>query len=241
MKSIMRWVLKVALLAILSLAIAGGVKSVLATVVIFLVLVGVSIFTNFSRQTAAGQRSQGQWDEYRYWTLANLIYFVMTVYLFWYLSPLYWDAYGGPDPSFHWGLSDLRPTQAEYDRHPVYYSFRFSVPYVLAGIVLTFLGLQASPWLVVRSKISAKIESVSAALVALLLMLCIAAALDIGVRYKALNGPIIFSEPGYTFQILLASFAPLCVLTGLFVSGKPRHSIGLHGDLGHIPQRTRTI
>ncbi|MBI5084552.1 MAG: hypothetical protein HZB13_08145 [Acidobacteria bacterium] len=62
-------------------------------------------------------------------------------------SPVFMDG-GGPMPSFYWGRAPL-PDLAEYYSHRSYFDMLYSLPYAVAGLVMTIIGCSITP-LVVR-------------------------------------------------------------------------------------------
>jgi len=155
------------------------------------------------------------------WCLLLLLYWAIVVHFLRAASPVFTDG-GGPMPSFHWGDPPL-PGLGEYTRHQSYYDRIYSLPYYLAGLVLTFIGCSAAPLIVRRSGALPSHAFRNAAGTTLVLVVLLAIASDIGTLLRVWRGPVFLlhrSHGLFSIWALCKALLPACILSGVVAVGK---------------------
>lgn len=155
------------------------------------------------------------------WCVLLLLYWAIVVHFLRSASPVFIDG-GGPMPSFCWGDRPL-PDYGEYMRRQNYYDLLYSLPYYLAGLVLTFIGCGATPLILRRLRASPSHAFRNAAAATLALLLLLAIASDAGTLLGIWRGPVFLLHRYYdafTIWSLCKVLLPACILSGVTAVGK---------------------
>jgi hypothetical protein len=131
------------------------------------------------------------------WCLLVLLYWAIVVHFLRTASPVYFDG-GGPMPSFYWGTLP-QPDLGGYNRNQVHYDLLYSVPYYLAGLVITLVGCVAAPLLLKQLRTSPAHSFRSAASATLGLLILAAMISDAGTLLRIWRGPVFLLHSDYRF------------------------------------------
>ena len=154
----------------------------------------------------------------RHWLWCAPVYWLLAFYLLWQIAPISNEGHG-PGPGIYWGKPQL-PTEYEFHQHHAHYLFKFSIPYVVAAMVLTLLGCVLAPLIAYRFKSFMQRPFTTSAGTALLLMLLAAAVSDAGSKLNWWTAVIFLSAE--SFFPLAGLLLPLAAFTGIFMLAKRR-------------------
>lgn len=149
----------------------------------------------------------------RYWLWCAPVYWFLALYLLWQIAPIRNEG-RGPGPGIYWGKPQL-PTEYQFYQHHAHYLFRFSIPYVVAALVLTLLGCIPAPRIAYRFKSFLQWPFTTSAGTALLLMVLAAAVSDAGSKLNWWTTVIFLSAE--SFFPLAGLLLPLAAFTGIFM------------------------
>lgn len=128
-------------------------------------------------------------------------------------------------PSFYWGNSPTPELPQYYDRQ-AYYDFVYLLPYLIAGLVVTTVGMVA-PSLLRRTRRLSSHPFLRAATATLVLLLAMALVSDVGSVFRLWTAPVFFLHDDFDFHrgvVLSKVFLPGSVLGGLVELGKRRQA-----------------
>ena len=154
------------------------------------------------------------------WCMVLLIYWAVVVHFLRSASPIFIDG-AGPMPSFQWGHLP-QPNLSEFTRRRDYYLRIYSLPYYLAGLVITTIGCSVAFWTARRVQPVLSRVCWSSAALTLALLLLLALASDVGNRMGAWRGPYLLLHEYYdpvTIWALCKMLLPSCVLSGVVAIG----------------------
>jgi hypothetical protein len=123
------------------------------------------------------------------------------------------------------------PDLGEYSRRQGYYDFLYSLPYNLAGLIMTGIGCGAAPLLLRRIRASSSGTFVGAATATLALLLLLALGSDAGTYVGFWRGGLFLLHGGFKFGWVLflgKVFLPASILSGAVEIGKRRLSASAH-------------
>ena len=143
-----------------------------------------------------------------YWCLAIPLYGVLVYHLMRDVIPVFFDG-GGPQPSFSWTRLPTPDLKGYYARRS-YYDFIYSVPYIVAALIITIIGSIFSPLITRRWGVMSQHPFAAAAVATLILLLLVATGSDLGDMCKFRRGPRLLW--GRSFDI-----TDLPILANLFV------------------------
>ena len=202
--------LRAAVLAGIAVLAAAWDSRAAVMTTLLLANIAVFVFWSGSRKHRQASRDYWLWCAPVYWTLA--------LYLLWQIAPISNEGHG-PGPGIYWGKPHL-PSEFEFYQHHTQYLLRFSVPYVVAALMLTLLGCVLAPLIACRSNSFAKRPFTTSAATALVLMLAAAAVSDAGSKLNWWT-TVIFLSPESFFP-LAGLLLPLAAFTGTFMLGTKR-------------------
>ena len=197
--------LRAAVLAGVAVLAAAWDSRVAVVTTLLLANMAAFVFWSSSKKYMDSQR--------RYWLWCAPVYWLLALYLLWQIAPIRDDG-RGPGPGIYWGKPHL-PTEFEFYQHHAHYVLKFSVPYVVAALVLTLLGCVLAPLIACRFKSFVQRPLTTSAGIALLLMLMAAAVSDTGSRLNWWT-TVIFLSPESFFP-LAGLLVPLAAFTGTFM------------------------
>ncbi len=119
-------------------------------------------------------------------------------------------------PTFCWGTLP-QPNLGEYNRRQGHYDFLYSLPYYLAGVVITLVGCGAEPLLLKQLRASSAHSFRNATLVTLVLLILLAMISDAGTLLRLWRGPVFPLHRDYDSVTIWALFKIL--LSASFLSG----------------------
>ena len=209
----MKRALRAAVLA--GLAVLAAAWDSRVAVVTTLLLANVAAFVFWSSSRSRTRTST------RYWLWCLPVYWLLALYLLWQIAPIN-NAGHGPGPGIYWGRTQL-PTEYEFYQRHSHYLLKFSIPYVVATLVLTLLGCVLAPLIACRFKSFTQRPFSTSAGTALLLMLLAAAASDAGSKLNWWTTVIFLSAE--SFFPLAGLLLPLAVFTGTFMLAR-RSAVG---------------
>ena len=149
------------------------------------------------------------------WGVILLLYWATVVHFLRVASPVFIDG-GGPMPSFYWGHAP-QPEMGEYMRRQSHYDLLYSIPYYVAGLVITFIGCGATPLILRRLRASPTHAFRNSAGTTLALVLLVAMAFDACTLLGAWKGPLFLLTrylDAFTILSLCKVLLPACILSG---------------------------
>lgn len=204
--------LRAAVLAGVAVLAAAWDSRVAVVTTLLLANVAAFVFWSSSRRRKRAGR--------RYWLWSAPVYWLLAFYLLWQIAPISNEGHG-PGPGIYWGKPQL-PTEYEFYQHHVHYLFKFSIPYVVAALVLTLLGCVLAPLIACRFKSFMERPFTTSSGTALLLMLLAAAVSDAGSKLDWWTTVIFLSAE--SFFPLAGLLLPLAAFTGIFMLARRSES-----------------
>ena len=150
-----------------------------------------------------------------YWCILVFLYWTTVVHFLRDASPVLMDG-SGPMPSFMWSRLPM-PDYGEYVRRQGYYDHLYSVPYYIAGLVITLIGCVGTPLLLKRLRASSANSFWSAVVVTLSLLIIMALVSDAGSLLDVWQGPRILLLHDFDLFVIVAmckAFLPASLLSG---------------------------
>jgi len=156
-----------------------------------------------------------------YWCLVVPLYWALVVYILRDASPIFWDG-GGPMPSFHWDKLPSSPTPGEYYKNRAHFDRLFSMPYYVAGLIVTLLGCGIGPQVAKgHARLVWRRFAISSAATLIMLLLSTVIS-DAGGLLGWWIGPrflLMRSFSPYDVLVLAKIFLPASLLIGLVALG----------------------
>jgi hypothetical protein len=122
-------------------------------------------------------------------------------------------------PSFYWRHMPT-PDTMQYAHRRVYYDLLFSLPYYSVGLLLTAVGLGATPLILHRVPSLSSRPFWSAACLTLALLLLLAVASDVVTLSGPWRGPVFLLDRNSVLFALCRVFLPAAILSGVLAAGK---------------------
>ena len=156
-----------------------------------------------------------------YWTLIVPLYWALVVHVLRDASPVFVDGCG-PMPSFYWGRHTPFPKFHEYYENRANLDLVFSIPYYVAGLVVTVLGCGIGPQIAKGVTKGVRLRFVISSAAALIMLLVLAVISDVGGLLDWWIGPrflLMRSFSAYDVLVLAKTFLPASLLSGFVALG----------------------
>jgi hypothetical protein len=152
-----------------------------------------------------------------FWCIMVPLYWAAVVHILRDVSPVFVDG-GGPMPSFYWTERMPLPGLGEYYTNRIHFDRVYSIPYYVAGFILTVLGCGLAPQIAKRrTKSTWRIFVIASGAIVTLLIL-VSAISDAGGRMGWWYGPrilLMHSLSDYDPVILTKAFLHPSILSGI--------------------------
>ena len=151
-----------------------------------------------------------------YWCFVIPLYWFTVVHVLRGVSPVFVDG-SGPMPSFYWSKHMPTPGLSEYYRNRSQFDRLFSIPYYVAGLILTIVGCVIGPEIARHRTRTAWRMFMIASTVTLMMLLAVAVTSDVGGIFGCWNGPRILlmrSFSAYDVFVLAKVFLLASILSG---------------------------